>query len=103
MSRGRFNNVVRHGVTSVGRPSNDWEARCPIGTGNIGYVVRKRIAVAPPEEKIMSLRIAVEALASPPARVALAVIGAFAALFAVLLAVRPDMVMDVVHEVATMM
>ncbi len=51
----------------------------------------------------MSLRIAVEALASPPVRVALAVIGAFAALFAVLLAVRPDMVMDVVHEVATMM
>ena len=47
----------------------------------------------------MSLCIAGEALASPPARVALAVIGAFAGLFAV----RPDMMMDVVHEVASMM
>jgi hypothetical protein len=51
----------------------------------------------------MSLRITVEALAFPPARVALAVIGAFAVLFAVLFAVRPEMMMDVVHEVASMM
>jgi hypothetical protein len=51
----------------------------------------------------MSLHIAATYLASAPARIGLAVVAAFAALLAVLLATRPSMVMGVVHSVMSMM
>ncbi len=47
----------------------------------------------------MSLRIPSANLISPPARIGLAVVAGFAALLAILVAVRPDMVMSLVHEV----
>ncbi|MDQ2804796.1 MAG: hypothetical protein M3Y41_19770 [Pseudomonadota bacterium] len=47
----------------------------------------------------MPLRITSASLVSAPARIGLAVVAGFAALLAILFAVRPDMMMSLVHEV----